>query len=258
MRLAVEGTEPIRDTGGLESPSLFNNGADGPPAFELKFLLTEEKARLVEERVASFLALDRYADPNRGNSYPILSLYTDTPEFDVYRRTPVSGGCKHRVRRYGGHGPIFVEQKTKAGDRVKKRRAGADLATLASIATKAAIPEWPGDWFQGGVKDQNLSPVCRIGYDRVAYLGTVDGGTVRVTFDRNVRGETESRWAVEPVADGACLLEGGVICEFKFRLALPAALKAIVEEFALTPSPVSKYRRFMQSKVAAAGGGEDD
>lgn len=258
MRLASEGSEQPSEPVGLESPSLFANGADGPPAFELKFLLNEERARDVEERAKSFLALDRYADPARGNAYPILSLYTDTPEYDVYRRTPAAANCKHRVRRYGRGGPIFVEQKTKTGDRVRKRRSPADLATLAAIATGSPIPEWPGEWFRDGLASQNLSPTCRIAYDRVAYLGTADGGTVRITFDRNVRGVAESKWELEPVEDGTRLLVGEVICEFKFRLALPGPFKAIVEACGLVPSAVSKYRRFMQTKLAGANGGDPD
>ena len=258
MRLASEGTERASESAGLESPSLFANGADGPAAFELKFLLTEEKARAVAERAATFLALDRYADPSRGNAYPILSLYTDTPEFDVFRRTPAAGNTKHRVRRYGSRGPIFVEQKTKTGDRVRKRRAPADLATLAAISGGIPIPEWPGEWFRDGLHEQNLSPVCRIAYDRVAYLGSIDGGTVRITFDRHVRGVAESKWELEPVDSGTWLLEGEVICEFKFRLAMPAPFKAIVEEFGLVPAAVSKYRRFMQTKLAASSGGDAD
>ena len=258
MRLASEGSEQPSESGGLESPSLFANGADGPPAFELKFLLNEERARAVEERAGSFLALDRYADPNRGNAYPILSLYTDTPDFDVYRRSPALGGCKHRVRRYGDRGPIFVEQKTKTGDRVRKRRASADLASLAALAGSNPLPGWPGEWFQDGVKEQNLSPVCRIAYDRVAFLGTVEGGTVRITFDRNVRGDTESNWELGPVQSETKLLVGEVICEFKFRLAMPRPFKAIVEEFGLAPSAVSKYRRFMQTKLVGANGGDAD
>ena len=256
MRLASEGSEQSSESVGLESPSLFANGADGPPAFELKFLLSEERARAVEQRAASFLSLDRYADPARGNAYPILSLYTDTPEFDVYRRTPAAGNCKHRVRRYGSRGPIFVEQKTKTGDRVRKRRSPADLAVLAAISGGHSLPGWPGEWFRDGLAEQNLAPICRIAYDRVAYLGTADGGTVRITFDRNVRGIAESKWELEPVEGGTHLLDGEVICEFKFRLALPGPFKAIVEECGLVPSPVSKYRRFMQSKFA--GGGPDE
>src|SRR5215471_12934477 len=74
---------------GLESPSLFGPGtaADGTTAYEVKFLLTEEQAAEVVDRVADKLALDPYADPALGNAYLTTSVYTDTDHFDVFYRT---------------------------------------------------------------------------------------------------------------------------------------------------------------------------
>ena len=48
--------------------------------------------------------------------------------------------------------------------------------------------EWAGEWFHSELIEKRLRPVCRVAYERVAYLGTADGGVVRLTFDRNVRG----------------------------------------------------------------------
>lgn len=258
MRLVPDGPDQPPESGGLESPSLFADVGDGPVAYEQKFLLDEDRARAVETFAKRSLGLDRHADPTRGNSYPTTSLYTDTSEYDVYRRTEAAGGCKFRVRRYGAEGPMFVEQKIKFGDRVRKRRAPVKLSELAAVGRGAAPPEWPGIWFRDGVAEQKLSPVCRIAYDRVAYLGVAEGGTVRITFDRNVRGTRTDRWDVERVGNSPMLLEGQVICEFKFRLALPALFKVIIGELGLAPSTVSKYRRFMQTTLAAENEGHAD
>lgn len=244
MRLVPEGFEES-PAGALESPSLFADGADGPAAYELKFLLSEEQARGVEARVRGPLSLDRHADPARGNAYLTTSLYTDTPGFDILRRSPTAGGSKYRVRRYGTDGPAFVEQKAKTGDRVRKRRAEIARGQLALLADGTVSPDWPGSWFRDGVTALGLRPVCRIAYDRVAYLGVADGGTVRVTFDRNVRGESADGWAVGPVGDAPVLLAGSVVGEFKFRVALPPLLKGVMAEFGLFPAQVSKYRLFM-------------
>ena len=249
MRLVPDGSEQPSESGGLESPSLFADVGDGPAAFELKFLLDEERTQKVEEMARRAMSLDRFADPTRGNSYPTTSLYTDTTEYDVYRRTPAAGGCKFRVRRYGSDGPMFVEQKVKSGDRVRKRRASVRLPELAAVGLGELPAGWPGFWFCEGIAEQKLRPICRIAYDRVAYLGVADGGTVRITLDRNVRGQSTDRWEVEPVDEAPILLEGQVICEFKFRLAMPRIFKAIVEELGLAPSTVSKYRRFMRTEL---------
>jgi len=217
MRFLAEGSEEHGENAELESPSLFTGVEDGPPAYEVKFLLDEDTAGGVEAMVRPSLALDRHADPSRGNSYPITSLYTDTAEFDVYRRTPAAGGCKYRVR---------------------KRRSPAG-------------PEGHAEWFREAITAQGLSPVCRIAYDRVAYLGIADGHTVRVTLDRHVRGEAADQWEIQRVGNAPVLLAGQVICEFKFRLAMPGLFKNIVAELGLTPGTVSKYRRFMQTRLGS-------
>lgn len=214
-----------------ESPSLFTAGDDGPPAFEMKFLLTEEVAREVEGRVRQHLSLDSHANPELGNAYLTTSVYTDTPAFDIFHRTGAIGRDKYRARSYGTGGLIFLERKTRTGDRVRK---------LRSLA-----PE--GDWFRHEVDARKLQPVCRVSYERVAFTGLAGGGAVRVTFDRNVRGTRASGWAVDPVGPAPVLLDGRVICEFKFRHALPGLFKDIIHALALSPSTVSKYRLFMQT-----------
>src|SRR5258707_1177235 len=73
----------------LESPSLFGPGteADSATAYEVKFLVTEDQVREVIARVVGKLALDPYADPVLDNAYLTTSVYTDTPNFDVFHRT---------------------------------------------------------------------------------------------------------------------------------------------------------------------------
>lgn len=241
---------------GLESPSLFAAGAGGPAAYEVKFLLTEAQARAVEDRLRGRLAPDPHADPALGGAYRTTSLYTDTPAFDVYRRSPGFARRKFRARRYGADGPVFLERKAKSGDRVRKRRSGVPLAELGLLAAADPGPGWPGHWFHRQLAVRGLRPVCRITYDRVAYLGTADGGTVRLTFDRHVRGEPADGWDLRPAA-GPGLLPGQVICEFKFRAALPALFKGVIADLGLAPAKVSKYRRFLEAAgLAPAPAGE--
>lgn len=232
----------------LESPSLFSPGAeaDGATAYEVKFLLTEEQVRAVTARVAGKLALDPYADPAIGNAYLTTSVYTDTPTFDVFYRTDGYDRDKYRVRRYGASGPVFVERKTKNGDKVRKQRVRIDAAEVPDLAAAELTGEWAGEWFHSQLIQKQLRPVCRVAYERVAYLGTADGGTVRLTFDRNVRGVLASEWKLEAVGAAPPLLDL-VVCEFKFRTAMPALFKGIVADLALTPTPVSKYRTFVQA-----------
>lgn len=231
----------------LESPSLFNPGAadDASTAYEVKFLLTEEQAAEVVARVHGKLALDPYADPAMGNAYLTTSVYTDTPNFDVFYRTDGYDRDKFRVRRYGADGPVFVERKTKNGDKVRKHRARVNPDDVIELAAGELNGEWAGEWFHSQLLQKQLKPVCRIAYERVAYLGTADGGTVRLTFDRNIRGALVSEWGLAAVGGAAPLLDR-VVCEFKFRNAMPALFKGVVADLGLTPTPVSKYRTFVR------------
>ena len=104
-------------------------------------------------------------------------------------------------------------------------------------------------------------PACRAPERSICRkTGAIEGGTVRVTFDRNIRGELTDGWAFRTVGDQPELLPGFVVCEFKFRVALPAMLKEIVESFTLTPANVSKYRRFCRAigLAGASANGNDD
>jgi hypothetical protein len=244
---------------GLESPSLFNpNGPDdGPVAYEIKFLVSESQVAEIAARVRGHLALDAYAEPAMGNAYLTTSVYSDTPAFDVYYRTDGYDRDKLRGRRYGTTGPVFVERKTKRGDKVRKHRAAVHANELAELLAPETRGEWAGDWFHAELLAKALRPVCRVTYERVAYLGTVEGGTVRLTFDRNVRGALCGDWNLTPVPRGAPLLEQ-VIAEFKFRTAMPALFKGIVADLALTPTPVSKYRTFVRRTGLVAERGAED
>ena len=94
-------------------------------------LLTEEQVAEVQRVAPDQLALDSYADPAMGNAYLTTSVYTDTPSFDVFYRTEGYNRDKFRVRRYGLDGPVFVERKTKNGDKVRKHRARINPAEVA-------------------------------------------------------------------------------------------------------------------------------
>jgi hypothetical protein len=247
IHTSTNGSAP--SAAGLESPSLFGPGAaaDGATAYEVKFVLTEEQAAEVSARVAGHLALDPYADPALGNAYLTTSVYTDTPSFDVFYRTEGYNRDKFRVRRYGHAGPVFVERKTKNGEKVRKHRARINPAEVPELARPALNGEWAGEWFHSQILEKRLRPVCRVAYERVAYLGTADGGTVRLTFDRNIRGLLANEWKLEAVGAVPPLLPDRVVCEFKFRTAMPALFRGVVADLGLTPAAFSKYRSFVQA-----------
>src|SRR5439155_22125195 len=103
-------------------------------AYELKFLLDETRAQDVEAWAELRLALDPHSDPALGGASRTTSLYFDTPELDVYHRAPSYRRRKFRVRRYGSAPEVFLERKSKWGDRVAKPRTAVPAAELPLLA----------------------------------------------------------------------------------------------------------------------------
>src|SRR5262249_22260166 len=114
----------------FRSPSLDLPGSVAP-AFELKFLVDEDRARAAEAWARHHLVPDPPGDPALGGASGTTSLYFDTPELDVYHRSPKYRRRKYRVRRYGAEPWTFLERKSKWGDRVAKRRSRVHEAEVA-------------------------------------------------------------------------------------------------------------------------------
>jgi hypothetical protein len=229
-------------TVGFESPSLGSPGGGAGPAYELKFLLDEAQAQEVEAWARRRLALDPHGEPALGGAYRTTSLYCDTPQLDVYRRTPSYRRRKFRVRRYGSASGAFLERKSKWGDRVEKRRTPIPVEELPLLAYPLSVVTWPGHWFHRRLRMRQLGPACRIVYQRTAYVGSCSESPLRLTLDRRIRGVHTDEWSLAPLEGGLPLLTARVILEFKFRSALPAPFKEVVAAMRLSPSTVSKYR----------------
>jgi hypothetical protein len=238
----------------LLSPSIQRSPGESVPAFELKFLLAEVVAQQVEAWAAEHLERDVFAGPERGGSYQTTTLYLDTPGLDVFYRTRGFRGRKYRLRRYGEDERVYLERKSRRGDRVKKRRCDVPLADLAIFPFDGAAVDWPGLWFRDRIGLRALQPVCRISYERTAFVQATSEGPVRLTLDRQIRGLPSAAWDLPPVRDGRHILAGQVICEFKFRAGLPALFKDLIADLKIQPASISKYRRVMTAAGVANDG----
>ncbi|MCI0641209.1 MAG: polyphosphate polymerase domain-containing protein [Gemmataceae bacterium] len=228
-----------------QSPSLCVGA--GSAAYELKFLLSDAQAQQVVERASGRLSPDPHGDPVLGGAYRTLSLYCDTAQFEVFRGLGSFGRRKHRLRRYGEAPWMYLERKSKWGDRVKKRRTRIENGELAFFSQTMSALTWSGHWFHRHLIRRGLAPVCRIAYERVALVGETLEGPLRLTFDRQIRGVFTSDWNLEAFEEGVPILADHVVCEFKYRGFLPSLFKEIIQALQLTPCPVSKYRAFMRA-----------
>jgi SPX domain protein involved in polyphosphate accumulation len=210
-------------------------------AREIKFLIDARRAPDVLEWARGTLAPDPSGEGPHGDEYATTSLYFETPNFDVYRRRGSYGRAKYRVRRYGMTDFIFLERKFRSDRLLAKRRTTVPLEDLERLGEQVADPAWAGYWFHRRVLTRGLRPLVQMCYERTARLGTSSHGTIRFTLDRDLR--------VLPLPDRAFIPGTGLplipehcILELKYRVELPAVFRQLVEKFALSVQPVSKFR----------------
>jgi hypothetical protein len=220
-------------------------------AYELKFLVSNHVADAALAWARTNLVPDPNADGTRGDTYAITSLYFDTTKLDVFHRVGSYGRCKYRVRRYGEEEAIFLERKLKTRGLVGKRRLRIPAEELDLLTTAEASPEWLGYWFHRRILARQLLPTCQISYERVARMGMSNEGPIRITMDRKIRSLPTSQLEFEGSSEGLALLTNETIIELKYRKSLPGLFKNLIQELALNPQPVSKYRLSIEAFSAA-------
>lgn len=226
-----------------QSPALLARNAASPGAYELKCLMDEATALAVEEFLRRSMQIDPFAEAGLGQ-YRITTLSTDTKDLAVFRRQPGYAQRKLRIRRYGDEPRVYLEQKTRRGSKVRKHRTLSDPSELLRLSADHGDFAWTGEWFQSKIAQRQLQPVCLMTYDRRAWFGDSENGPIRLTFDRHLCGMLTNRWMLEHQPGLQPVVEG-VICEFKFSVALPQLFKRAIEQFQLSPGGFSKYRNSM-------------
>jgi hypothetical protein len=229
-----------------ESPGL-RAGASAAPAYELKFLVDEAAAEGIGARLRERLLPDSNGDPALGGAYRVTTLYLDTPRLDVLMRHGTAARSKLRLRRYGNETQVYLERKTKRGERVQKQRTRIEELDMALLGAAASGPVRPAHWFHERLLRRELRPTCEVAYERCAFVGGSASEPQRVTFDRRVKGRRASAFAFGEPLTGPSVLGDAVICELKFQGGLPLFFKELIREFHLDPTTVSKYRRAMEA-----------
>jgi hypothetical protein len=210
-------------------------------AREIKFLVAPTLAAEILDWSRTRLAADPFAAGDHGDEYRISSLYYDTDAFAVYHRRGSQGRAKYRIRRYGAADVVFLERKLRTSGMLNKRRTLVPIDELACLEAAPANPAWAGRWFRRRVEARKLSPVCQVSYRRHALVGEGTHGPLRLTLDDHIvaRPVTALTFAPGPAVP---VLATHTILEMKYRQALPAVLRHMVEAFGLETTAVSKYR----------------
>ncbi|MBE0535843.1 MAG: polyphosphate polymerase domain-containing protein [Phycisphaerae bacterium] len=229
--------------------------------YELKYRISESKARAIAEYVRAYLEPDRYAKLRPRGEYPITSLYLDSDGFQLARETleGKKNRFKLRVRGYSDNpqSPCFFEVKRRVSNVILKSRARVQHEDIARILQTARIPagyktdEKALKQFLLYVNYLQARPLVLVRYMREAYEGDSDN-RVRITFDRQLCYNVTREPIVKLNGTGwqdARL--GFVVLEVKFTANYPAWLNRMVRVFDLKQTSMSKYASSVRLSCAA-------
>jgi hypothetical protein len=140
---------------------------------------------------------------------------------------------------------VFLERKLRTGMTLSKRRTTVDISDLHRLP---GPPDrgWPGYWFQQRLDLRRLRVTCQVSYQRVARIGAMVPGGVRLTLDRDIHSvpQTEPAFTADR---GVAVSPNHQILELKFRRELPPIFQTLIDGFDLTPLAVSKYRLALEA-----------
>ena len=212
---------------------------------ELKYLINECDAELIRERLCVMMKTDSHAI---NGEYSIRSLYFDDYKNSAYNEKidGTSGRKKYRIRVYNGSDDfINLECKLKSKSYISKISARLSPEELDKILNGDCgfllrREENLCRQFYFEYTSNVLRPKVYVDYEREPY--TLDAGTVRITFDKNVRGAFPAYGMFSDDLVFCHVLEPGkLVLEVKFTEFLPSVISEILPVRALEMSAVSKY-----------------
>ncbi|MCL4177466.1 MAG: polyphosphate polymerase domain-containing protein [Verrucomicrobia bacterium] len=234
-----------------------------PQRFEHKYIIPNGVALQIRDFVSGPLEVDEYGKTLPNFSYPVHSLYLDSPDLKLYQST-INGDknrYKLRLRFYENRpdAPVYFEIKRRMNNTIAKQRGGVRREAV-SVLLGGQLPE-PGHMvsrdprqllaLQRFCEHMNAlwaEPVAHVAYLREAWLSPGDNA-VRVTMDRQVRIELETTGRLETsMADPVMVFnqetlqgEESVVLELKFTSRYPDWFRDLVSGFGLMQCGAAKY-----------------
>lgn len=212
---------------------------------EWKYLISWGEKELITSRIAPLL----HPDPNAVNGgYLIRSLYFDDYWNTAYEQKDdgVLERKKYRIRIYNySDRSIKLERKKKYGAYIYKQSAKitrsefeAILAGDYNFLLKSSQPLLQEFYVE--CRCHNLRPRTIVDYEREPWI--LDAGTVRITFDQNVRAAVGSFDIFDPSLPCLSVIDPGrLVMEVKFTEFLPKFVQDILPPQREEMTAVSKY-----------------
>ncbi len=223
---------------------------------ELKYHISEETALALRDFIAGYLEIDEFGAKKPNLSYPVHSLYLDSPGLKTFRDT-INGNknrYKLRLRYYDSRpgAPVFFEVKRRMNSAILKQR-GAVRREAVPFVLAGQLPD-PSELLSsdpralGGIQrfltlmtGIGARPTSHIFYQREAWISSHDN-SVRVTMDRQVFFEPDPTMRLKTTMDNPVLVFGKtVILELKFTGRFPDWWRELVRVFSLAQGSAAKY-----------------
>ncbi len=223
---------------------------------ELKYIITEMQAARVRAFVQSYLELDPYGARQSDHSYPVHSLYLDSPDLKLHQST-INGErnrFKLRVRFYENRpgAPVYCEIKRRENKAILKERFAVSREGLNAVLAGRIPPrdtlmleqaneERALHNFCRHVNDLRARPIAHVAYRREAWLSH-GHNRLRVTFDREVRSSVEPTARLEAdLLDPILVFGDNVVLELKFTGEFPRWMREMVQACGLLQCSAAKY-----------------
>lgn len=213
---------------------------------EMKYIISDSLYLELNTVLKALMEHDKHAGPD--HMYNIRSLYLD----DMYRTayTQKMDGVeirkKYRIRIYNCEDQVIsLECKRKNGpyiykESVKLSREEYDNILRGDIRFLLKREKPVAKEFFVDSRTSLMKPEVIVDYDREPFV--YDVGTVRITFDKNVRAIAPAENIFDPEAPSFAILPPGqMILEIKFTGRLPEGIRKIFKAYNLQQTQASKF-----------------
>ncbi len=222
----------------------------------MKYIIEEPVALGIRDWVRSYLDIDEHGATRPNLSYPVHSIYLDSPDLKLYQAT-VNGDknrFKLRLRFYENRpgAPVYLEIKRRMNNCISKMRSrvhaeavsyllAGHLAEPSHLVSNEPKQLVALQRFCQLVNELQAQPRTHVAYLREAWISREDN-SVRVTMDREVRTETDPVARLVPEMTNPVLVFGDrVVLELKFTGRFPDWFKELVRIFGLMQCGAAKY-----------------
>lgn len=223
--------------------------------FELKYLVREETAQAIRRFISSYLKPDEFAAELPNFSYPVHSLYLDSPDLTTYQavQTGEKNRFKLRIRYYSDNdATVYFEIKRRTNEVISKMRAkvrrdavqpllSGQPPQLRHLAKPDSKQLFALQEFCRLMHKLRATPKSHVCYSREAWMSP-GGNSLRITFDRAVRCEAEFGAQLKTaLGEAVAPFDDRVVLELKFVDRLPTWCNEMVQIFGLVRGGAPKY-----------------